>query len=258
MKTVKNIIYVLLLFTHIILCADEISDSENTDDEYFDFGTAEGITIYRDSLKEFDSASMEAYILNQLNGSHSDRKEFIESEFLERAGFRRTANVRFRKTKGSEKVLSILHGIGRVVSFGLIPITMKPFFEVEYAQLPTGEYYRFENVMYASDFKNVSAEVLTVLELEYKLQIEFANGILRKDNLNYYTDENIKKFESLVLKLPDYPESIGQIKKRYLNELANIKNAFERLKNPTEDYLRALQNLNDFKEHTNTNQFQRR
>jgi len=247
----KNIICVLLLFTHIILCAEEISDNENIGDEYFDFGTAEGITIYRERPEDFDSASIEAYILRQLNGSSLDRKEFIEEKFLERAGFRRTANVRFRKTERNEKALSVLHGIGRMMSFGIIP--MKPFFEVEYAQLPKGEYYRFENVIYASEFKNISPEILNVIELEYMLQIEFSNGILRKDNLNYYSDENIKKFESLVLKLPDYPESIGRIKERYLNELARIKNAFERLKNPSEDYLKALQNLNDFKERTTTN-----
>jgi hypothetical protein len=81
------------------------------------------------------------------------------------------------------------------------------------------------------------------MELEYMLQIEFCNGILAHDNLNYYTDTHINEFEGLILRLPDFPESVYQAKNRYLNELRRIKAALERYRNPSEDYLRALQNL---------------
>jgi len=45
--------------------------------------------------------------------------------------------------------------------------------------------------------------------------------------------------------LPDFPESIYQAKNRYLNELKRIKTALERYRNPSENYLRAIQNLKD-------------
>jgi hypothetical protein len=51
--------------------------------------------------------------------------------------------------------------------------------------------------------------------LEYMLQIEFFYGTIIHDNMNYYTDENIGKFERLILSLPDFPESIFQAKNRF-------------------------------------------
>jgi len=77
------------------------------------------------------------------------------------------------------------------------------------------------------------------------LQIEFCNGIIIQDKISYYTDENINKFERLTLGLPDFPENVYQAKNRYLNELQKIKAALERYKNPSENNLRALQNLKD-------------
>ena len=82
--------------------------------------------------------------------------------------------------------------------------------------------------------------------MEYKLQIEFCNGILHQNNINYYTEKNIKRFEELVLILPDSNEGYSKLKGRYLNiELPKIKAALERYKNPSENYLRALENLKD-------------
>jgi hypothetical protein len=76
------------------------------------------------------------------------------------------------------------------------------------------------------------------------LQIEFANGLVIEDTLNYYTEENIKKIENLIVSLPDFPESMGKIKERYLNiELPKIKRVFNRYNNPGENYLRARENL---------------
>jgi hypothetical protein len=80
------------------------------------------------------------------------------------------------------------------------------------------------------------------------LQIEFCYGIVIQDNVKYYTDENIRKFEKLIFKLPDYPESIKKANTRYLNELKSIRAALERHNHPSENYLRAMQNLrNSFK-----------
>jgi hypothetical protein len=188
---------------------------------------------------------MEGYIINQLNGFPSERKEFIETEFLEEAGFRRTGNIRYRKSKGSEKALSVLHGVSHAFSFGIVP--MIPFFEIDYAELPNGEYYKFDQVILTSNYRNISPEVRIILEIEYKLQIEFCNGILiENNNLNYYTEKNIQYFEELIMELPELPESIKKLKERYLNiELPKIKSALERYKSPTEDYLRARENLKE-------------
>jgi hypothetical protein len=45
--------------------------------------------------------------------------------------------------------------------------------------------------------------------------------------------------------LPDSPESIYQAKNRYLNESRKLKAVLDRYNNPSENYLRALQNLSD-------------
>jgi len=234
----NKILFILVFFLSIIGYTQNANDDIN-----YDFGIAGEITKYGEHPKEFDSESINAHILNQINGSLSDRKRFIETEFLEEAGFRRTGDVKYRKTKASEKALSVLHGVGAIFSFGIIP--RKPFSEIEYDRLPSGEAYKFESVFIKSNFKNVSLEVLTIIELEYMLQIEFFNGIIIQDNMHYYTDENINKFERLIRGLPDFPESVYQAKNRYLNELQKIKIVFERYKNPSENYLRAIQNLKD-------------
>jgi len=226
--------------------AQEVND-EDFDDIFYDFESAQGITVYAEQPKEYEPESKNAYVLNHLNGSFTDRKQFIEMEFLKESGFRQSGNVKYRKTKTSEKTLSVAYGVLHLLSLGSIP--MKPFFEVEYDKLLKGESYKFESVFIKSDYKDVSPEVLTVMELEYMLQIEFRNGIIIQDNINnyrnvnYYTDENINKFEKLILDLPDFPESIYQAKTRYLGELQKIKTVFERYKNQSEDYLRAVQNL---------------
>jgi hypothetical protein len=214
--------------------AQETVNDENSYNEDHDFGIAEGITIY-------GQRPIDVYVLEQINGSRSDRKQFIETEFLEESGFRRTANVKYRQTTSSERALSVLHGFGHLFSLGIIPMT--PFLEIDYDKLPKGEVYRFESVFVNSNFKDVTPEVLTVIELEYMLQIEFFNGIIIQDNMRYYSDENINKFEKLILGLPDFPENVHKAKNRYLNELRKIKAALERCRNPSENNLRALQNL---------------
>ena len=229
-----KILFFLLLFLPRSVYSQE-NDISN-EDEYYEFRMADGITVYG------DRSSTETRILNALNGSLSNRKNFIENDLLENAGFRRTGNVRYRKTEASEKGLSILHGVGSLLSFGLIP--EKPFFEINYAKLPKGQYYSFESVIIHSELKNISLDAYNLLKLEYMLQIEFANGFVIESTLYYYTEENIDKFEKLILSLPDSPESIRQIKKRYLNiELPKIRRVFNRYNNPGEDYLRAVENL---------------
>jgi hypothetical protein len=121
---------------------------------------------------------------------------------------------------------------------------MLPFSEVDYARLPRGQYYSFESVIIHSEFNDLSLEVYNMLKLEYMLQIEFVNGIVINDSLHYYTEENIQTFENLILSLPDSPENIRQFKERYLNiELPKIKRAIYRYNNPSENYLRAMENL---------------
>jgi len=208
-------------------------------DEYYDYGMAEELIIQGE--KEYDAESVEAHVLNQINGTVSDRKRFIETELLEDAGFRRTGDVKYRKTNAEEKTFSALQGLVHLFSLGLVP--MKPFFEVEYDRLPQGDHYKFESVIIKNDLINAAPEVLTIIELEYMLQVEFCYGIVMQDNVKYYTDENIKKFENLISKLPDYPESVKKAKTRYSNDLRSIKAALERYNNPSENYLRALHNL---------------
>jgi hypothetical protein len=237
----RYILFFLLAFIHAILCPQEFSEN----DDYHDFGGEAGITIYGDIPEEFAPESLETHVLNQLNGSLSLREQFIETEFLEQSGFRRTANVKYRKTDGGEKALSVLHGIGKLVSFGIIPLI--PFSEIDYDRLAKGQYYSFESVMIKSEFANISPDVWNIMKLEYMLQIEFRNGLLFQDNINYYTDENIEKFESLILKLPHYPASILEAKTRFLDELIKIKASLERHRNPSENYQRAMENLNGFR-----------
>lgn len=228
--------------------AENITAEDFFDEEYYDFGLSGGLVIYGERPKEFDPESSEAYILNQLNGKKEERKNFIEKEFLEEAGFRKTGNAKYRKTKGTEKTSRILLGLANAVSFGIIPKSGNPhddFFETEFARLPEGEYYKFESVIYSSRYKETSPEILIVIELEYKLQVEFCNGILMQSNKNYYTDENIEKFEELIFSLPDFPDSILKSKIRFREELPKIKAALERNRNPSDNYLQAMQNLGD-------------
>lgn len=219
----KRIIFWLLFFIYAAVNAQDAND----DKEYHNSGMAEGITIYGERSEEFASDSIEAFVLDQLNGTSSDRKYFIETEFLEDAGFRRTGNVKYRKTESSEKAMSVLHGITHLLSFGIVP--MKPFFEINYEQLPKGRYYSFEAVFAKSKYGGVSQDVWNIMKLEYMLQIEFCNGIIIQDSINYYTDENINKFEELINKLPDYPESVLRAKTRFRDELKRIKRAYDRL-----------------------------
>jgi len=225
---------ILILFIPQIIFSQE--NNLNDEDEYNYLFTAEGITIYE------ERPPAETRILSALNGSVSSRRDFIQNDLLENAGFRRTANVRFRQTDASEKGLSILHGFGNLLSFGIIPTT--PFSEVDYARLPRGQYYSFESVIIDSEFNNLSLDVYNVLKLEYLLQIEFVNGLAINDASNYYTEENIQNFENLILSLPDSPESIRQLKERYLNiELPKVRRAFDQKNNPSESYQRAMENL---------------
>jgi len=230
------LLLILILFMPQINFSQE---NELNDEEEYDYiFTTEGITVYE------ERPPAETRILNALNGSMTSRRNFIQNDLLVNAGFRRTANVRFRQTDASEKGLSILHGFGHLLSFGIIPAT--PFSEVDYARLPRGQYYSFESVIIHSEFNDLSLEVYNVLKLEYMLQIEFANGFVVTDTLNYYTEENIERFENIILSLPDSPESIRQIKERYLNiELPKIRRAIYRYNNPSENYLRAMENLRD-------------
>jgi len=235
----KKIILLLLFSTNAILHAQETDDF--SDDDFYDFGMSGGITVYAERIKEYEPDSIDAYVLNRLNGFQSGRKLFIETDFLEEAGFRSSGAARYRKSTGTEKTMSVLHGFAHLFSLGIVP--MKPFFEIDYDELLKGDYYRFEQIINTSRFRFASPEVLTVIELEYKLQIEFCFGIVIRDNVNYYTDENIARFENLIYKLPDYPESLMTVKNRYIDELQKIRNAHERYKNPSENYSRATENL---------------
>ena len=243
-KYMKTILCITIFLINAIMYAQETSDNDM--DKYYDSGMAEEIIIQGERQKEYDAGSIEAHVLNRINGTVSDRKRFIETEFLEDAGFRRTGDVKYRKTNTEEKTFSALQGLVHLFSLGIVP--MKPFFEVEYGRLPKGEHYRFESVIIKNKLINATPEVLTIIELEYMLQIEFCYGIVMRDNSKYYTEENILKFEKLISKLPDYPESIKKAKNRYVNELKNIKAALERYNHPSENYLRAMQNIgNSFK-----------
>ena len=223
--------------------AQETYDNNNLD-HYYDFGTSKDITIYGEAPRDFTPESIEGNILYVLNGSLSDRQNFIETHLLEDSGFRRTGNAKYRKTALSEKAKSVLNGLTHAFSLGIVPAT--PFSEIDYERLPDGVYYSFESVFIKSKFTNISAEVILAMEIEYMLQIEFCNGILNKNNVNYYTEENIIKFEKLILELPEFSAGINQLKERYLNiELPKIMASFERYNNPGENYLRAMENLKD-------------
>jgi hypothetical protein len=235
----KILLSVVLLLISLAVFAQE-------EEEFYDFGTAEGLTIFAERPRsEFQPESPEAEILTELNGNPQNRERFIREDLLEAAGFRRSASVRFRKSTGAEKVSSVLLGAAHAFTLGAVP--MKPFAEIEYARLPPGEMYQFEAVIQTSELKDLPVEVRTALELEYMLQVQFGNGIVSRNwNLNYYTEENIAKFEKLAMSLPESPPSIYQLKDRYLNEdLPRIKAAWERYKNPSENNLRALQNLDE-------------
>ncbi|MDR1278611.1 MAG: hypothetical protein LBK02_07660 [Treponema sp.] len=225
--------------------AIEVLKNIPEDNGYVDYGTSEGITIYADQPKpEYPPESIEANILTKLNGFSSDREQFIKEDLLKSTGFSRTADIKFRESNGTEKTLSILHGIFHTIIPRTVP--MKPFFEVEQIRLPKGTVFNFEVIFYNSTFKDVSVEVRKVMELEYMYQMEFRHGVLGKnDNLNYYTEENIAKFENLALSLPDTPQSIKDLKDRYLHDyVPGIKTALERFQTPGENYLRAIENLN--------------
>jgi hypothetical protein len=235
----KRIIFWLMFYISITNYAQEPNNEKEED--YFDVGTGKELVIYGERQKEFASDSTEALVLKQINGNYSDRKQFIEAKFLEEAGFRRTGNAKYRKTESSEKAISVLHQIVSLISFGIVP--KKPFLEIEYGKLQKNQFYSFEQVLINSQYANVSYDVLNIMKLEYMLQIEFCNGMIIQDTVNNYTDENIFRFEELINRLPDHPESIAQSKKRFLNELKKIKSALERYRNPSEDYLRAVENL---------------
>ena len=140
-----------------MIYAQEISDND-IDTQYYDSGMAEEIIIH--GKKEYDAGSIEAHVLNQINGTVSDRRTFIETEFLEDAGFRRTGDVKYRKSNAEEKTFSVLQGLVHLVSLGFVPM-----------------------------------------------------------------------------------KSIMKAKNRYSNELKSIKVALERYTHPSENYLRAQQNL---------------
>ncbi|GHV30590.1 hypothetical protein AGMMS4952_17820 [Spirochaetia bacterium] len=230
----------LLLFVSLLSFAEDPPDTLDEED-YYDYGMAEGIIIYG----EFPPESVEAGILARINGLSKDREQFIEEDLLRGAGFQRNANAKFRPTTGEEKALSVWHGVFKILSLGLVPIPQKPFKELEYAKLPMGEFYGFDAVIYASPLKDVPAEVRTAMELEYMLQVEFCNGAVIRDwNQNYYTEKNITKFEELAKSLPESPPSIKQLKDRYLDkDLPGIKAALEHFNNPGENFLRAMENF---------------
>jgi hypothetical protein len=243
----KKILIVLTLVMSQVTFAEGILDTAAAQNKetYHDYGTSTGVTVY-EALSKFPSELTETYILMRLTGLSDDREQFIRKDLLKNAGFRNTANVKFRKTDGTEKMLSVLHGVSHAFSLGIVPI--KSFFEADYAKLPQGEFYTFESVVPENQLEDISPEVLASIELEYMLQVEFSNGVLiRQYNVDNYTKENIAKFEELAMSLPDdvSPE-IKQLKDRYLNEdLPRIKGALERYKNPTELDLIARQNLSD-------------
>jgi hypothetical protein len=249
----KTLLFISILFTYQAIFAEDSDDTDaaltatpEVNEQYYNYENTEGITIYAEHPQpEFPPESTEAGIIARLNGFQEERERFIKDDLLKNAGFRGTANVKFRETNSSEKTSSVLHGIMHIFSFGMVPA--KPFSEIEYAELPQGEFYKFESVIYASQFKNISPLVRQVIELEYILQVEFGGGILiPRHNLNYYTEENIAKFTGLAMSLPDSPPGIKQAKERYLNvELPKIKAALERFKNPGENALRARENLGD-------------
>ncbi|MDR0643221.1 MAG: hypothetical protein LBG07_12285 [Treponema sp.] len=244
----KKILFVLALFVYQVAFAEGPADSvlpTQTEEDYQDYGSTEGVTFY-DTRSHFPPELTEAYILIRLNGLSGDREQFIKEDLLKNAGFRSTANVKFRKTNGAEKAISVLYGINHAFSLGLVP--MSPFFEVDYARLAPNNFYTFQSIVPNGQLEDISPAVRTAMELEYMLQVEFSNGILiRRYNVDNYTEENIAKFETLALSLPDdvSPE-LNRLKDRYLNEdLPRIRAALERYKNPSELATIARRNLSD-------------
>jgi hypothetical protein len=237
----KKLLIVLMLFAYQAASAEDLTDSPPAEEEekYYDYGISGGVTLYG------QGESVEARILAILNGFSDGREAFIKNDLLKNAGFRSTAAVRFRKTTGAEKSEAVLQGIMHAFSLGIIPVIS--FSEVNYGRLPPGEFYEFEAVFASSRLRNVSPELRTAIELEYMLQAEFCGGILiRRYNADYYTEENIAKFEKLAASLPDSPPAIKQIKDRCLNtDLPRIKAALERFENPSEAYMIARENLSD-------------
>jgi hypothetical protein len=187
----KPLVFVLMLCVNFPLFTDETDDTpekalppnNSTADEYYDFRIDEGITIYTERVSD----PVEDFITGKLNGTLKEREEFIEEDFLTKAGFRRTGSVKFRPTTESEKAFSILHGVTHAFSLGILPMT--PFFEEDYARLPQGEFYHFESVMRESSFKDVSFEVRTVMELEYMLQFAGStkSGLLKRSHIDHIT-----------------------------------------------------------------------
>jgi hypothetical protein len=247
--TMKKTLLMLVMFTSLAVFAEDaagplsesISESriEETGEGYQDYGVSDGITIYGGS-----GESLEAGILARLNGFSIDRQRFIEQDLLRSAGFQRGARIKVRRTTGAEKSMALLQGM---VHAFLSSVPLEPFFEIEYDGLPEGEFYLFESIIYGSPLNNVSPEVRTAMELEYMLQVGFSDGVLiRGWNVNYYTEENIARFEELARSLPDTSPAIQQLKIRYLNDaLPRIRGALERYRNPSESALRARQNLSD-------------
>ena len=239
----KKILAACMFLIYPVIFAEDTFDSD-LDDMYHDLGAASGIIIFGERQEEFVNESIEANILSALNGSLSDRRRVIENDLLENAGFRRTGNARFRRTTREEKAMSMLHGITRMLSLGLVQVRESSFFIIEYGRLPDGVFYPFSTVITVSELHNIYPSVRLAMEIEYMLQMKFTNGVLFSGNVHHYTDENINKFETLILELPEFPESIQQLRKRYLNiELPRIRQVLERHRNPSEDHIRALENL---------------
>ncbi|MDR1858767.1 MAG: hypothetical protein LBQ69_04785 [Treponema sp.] len=238
-QQVRKLVFIAVFFINPVIYPQEAD--ENTDDSYHDFGAAGSITVYGD--RALDPESIDAYVVNQLNGSRSERRRFIERDFLEKSGFRRTGNAKFRRTTAGESAQAVLHELTRLMTLGLAPVRKLPLGEMEYGVLPRGNHYPFEQVLARSTFHGVSPEVSTLLKLEYMLHIGFSDGLVYQDSIQYYTDSNINQFGELIASLPDYPESIRSAKTRYANELLRIKAALERYRNPSENYTRARHNL---------------
>jgi hypothetical protein len=238
----KGAYLVLLLLTQYAFSQDRPEGA------YADYGSSEGITIYGDR----ERIERENEIIAALNKGQKERREFIEDALLRKSGFGRTANVRFRNTTAGEKSVAVVQGILHAIfrdllrgALGIIP--MKPFLEEEYDRLPKGEFYDFYSILINSDLKDVSLTVQSIMELEYKLQVEFSDAALIENwNVKYYTEKNIAKFEQLILSLPDSIDDIRHIKERFLTiELPRIKSALYRYLHPSELYIQARKNLSD-------------
>ena len=185
----NSLLVILLVMVNLNNYTQElITDDNFFEDGYYDFVDIEGITIIADRILEFTPESVEARILTSLNGSVEERRQIIQNDLLQNAGFRGTGNVRFRKTDTSEKVISLLGGLFRGLTFSFISPTEVPLLEIEYARLPRGEFYSFDSVIFHSELSSISPYVLNILRIEYMLQVEFGNGFLIEDTKRYYTE----------------------------------------------------------------------